>query len=348
MGRLPSVVLLLVFWLKPTLTSCPLKCNCTDNSINCISKSLESVPYLEILTNNPLIIDLSGNDISNIDVDDFSFDKSEQVKEIYLNNSKVVNIEPNSFDELTNLQELYLGYNLLNSLPVDFIANNEILIVLDISGNYFTEIPNLKSKNLELLVAANSKIETIGPHSLENLTNLRVLYLQQNMLKEIDPQIFNFLPETLHYVDLNSNPWNCDCHTVSLFDNLTSRELVEVTNPVECLQQPSFSFKKIYTEYGAVQEYKECSEDQIIETDIDYEFILKNIPNRPTIFEDFDQDSQIEVIHLFYASLIFTSIFVSLVLGAIFGSCVTYKHLTKQMRTESTKVLLTRSVENLC
>ncbi|XP_044254200.1 slit homolog 1 protein-like isoform X2 [Tribolium madens] len=288
---------------------CPTRCTCTQNSLTCVQSSLESVPYFDSLANTPVIIDLSGNPITYIEIDDFSFDKSHQVKEIYLNSTSLTIIDEHAFDELENLQELYLNDNLLHYFPDEMIKKNENMVLLDLSSNYFSEMPRIQSGSLEVLAIANSRIEGISEGALDGLPNLRILLLQQNNLKSVNPGIFSKM-SNLFFVRLAYNPWLCDCKTVELFEFLVKKRFVDNTETIQCLNE-----EKIFVEIP-----EKCTD------------FNNTKPRNET--EEFDGD-------FYYVLVLFVAIFSSLVLGAICGTCLTYKFLTRSVKiTESKKTLL--------
>lgn len=221
-------------------SGCPSTCNCKNISVLCIEADLECVPNFDSLTNNPVVIDLSGNKISYIHVTDLSFEKSNETKELYLNNSEVVSISEHSFDELENLQELYLASNLLTSISEYIIEKLDSICLLDLSNNYFTSFPKIRSASLEVLPIANSKISTIPVDALDHLPNLRILILERNNIQYIDPAAFAKL-ETALMIRLNHNPWHCNCETVKLFNNLAQKNLIANTEMIRCVTGSNYT-----------------------------------------------------------------------------------------------------------
>ncbi|XP_063906868.1 protein slit-like [Zophobas morio] len=352
------IVLLILVLLTETHAGCPLICNCTENSINCVSKNLEKVPSFESLDNNPLIIDLSGNSISLIGMDHFSFDKSEEVKEVFLNNSGVVAIEEAAFEELENLQELYLSDNLLNAVPENFLIHNENMVLLDLSTNYFTDMPKIKSKSLEVFTIASSGVSNIPNGALDGLPNLRILLLSQNNLKTINPVIFDRM-SNLFFISVAFNPWDCNCKTIKLFDYLMEKRFVDLTETVQCRNENRM-FVDIYREDGVVAAFKDQCDNFVIMADSEepkeMEISLKNLdvgdsevlttatseklseePAPDIYFSDFS-----------YIVILGISVFLSLLTGGVCGSYLTFRYMKRNITpTESTKELLCRLEDNV-
>lgn len=245
MNRIRYIVLLAAL-ISTCESGCPSMCNCTDSAVLCMEQNLESVPSFESLENDPVIIDLSGNKINMIDNDDFSFDKSDRVKEIYLNNTELLDLDLEAFDELENLQELYLGDNLLNSIPESLIEDLPNMILLDISNNHFSgDMPKIISKSLEVLAVANSKITSLPVDSLKYLPNLKMLLLQQNNIKSINPAVFENVNKNSFFVRLSYNIWDCSCENVQLFEYLAGRGFIDTSDPYQCLTSTG-TYENIY------------------------------------------------------------------------------------------------------
>ncbi|XP_030759951.1 protein slit-like [Sitophilus oryzae] len=218
-------------------SECPEKCNCTETEIDCITHGLDTVPSFEYLDNTPTILDLSGNLFIELNIGDFDFPKSKDVKELYLNNSEIVYVNNGVFNPLENLQNLYLGNNYLSDLDESIISKLDDIILLEMSNNYFTErMPVIKSQSLEVLSLANSKISQIPKHALKYLPNLKLLLLQQNNLKTISFDIFQKAPANTLFVKLSYNPWTCSCDNMAVFKHLEERSFIDTSDPFRCSQ----------------------------------------------------------------------------------------------------------------
>lgn len=235
MNRMKYFILLAAL-ISACESGCPSMCTCTESAVLCMEKNLESIPSFESLINDPLIIDLSGNKINMVDNDDFSFDKSDRVKEVYLNNTELLDLDSEAFDEMESLQELYLGDNLLNSIPENLIEDLPNMILLDLSNNHFSgDMPKIISKSLEVLAVANSKVTSLPINSLKYLPNLKMLLLQQNNIKSIDPAVFENVNKNSFFVRLSYNIWDCSCENIQLFEYLAGKKFIDTSDPYQCL-----------------------------------------------------------------------------------------------------------------
>lgn len=232
-----ATILMLSLWMAKTQAQCPDSCNCTATSVSCVNQNLETVPNLSYLESTPVILDFSGNKILFIDEDDFDFPKSDDVKEIYLNNSGIADIGQGTFDSVENLQELYLGQNLLSSarVPANLIEELNNMVLLDISNNYFNgEMPTIKSGSLEVFVLLNSKITSIPENALEYLPKLKLLLLQQNNIQSISFEAFKSYVPNSFFMKLSFNSWTCSCDNLKAFYLLGSRKYIETSDPYKC------------------------------------------------------------------------------------------------------------------
>ncbi|XP_057672319.1 protein slit-like isoform X2 [Diorhabda carinulata] len=251
---------------------CPSMCNCTQETVFCISRNIEKIPNFDPLENNPVVIDLSGNKIALIGPDDLSFEKSMYVKELYLNYSEIIDIDNEAFDDLENLQELYLGDNLLRVIPDDFIQELTDMVLLDLSGNPFEgEMPVIKSESLELLALSNCQITKVSSEALKYLPNLRMLLLHENNIQYINPEVFEPLSEI--FLKLSYNTWMCNCKTMELFDYLSQKNFIDTSEPYQCIfnnvSYNIFEFQQseehsTMCEVNYTQNIKETGEEQSV------------------------------------------------------------------------------------
>lgn len=261
------VALSALLMFAPAKAGCPSTCNCSNGFIDCSRSSLEAVPDFENTDVHPNVIDLSENEIINIGSTDLSFDESSNVLVVYLNDNSLLDINEKAFLEMPQLQEVYLNRNLLEGIPDNLIEGNDNLVLLDLSGNYFSEnTPRLRSQSLEILDLSSSKMSSFTADNIKYLPNLKVLNLRYNNIKYIDLSVFQ--NRSLLGVDLYYNIWECSSRTIELFDFLVTKNLTEIKEPIKCAHEDG-SYSNIYTKEGPVpeQEYMQIpqSDSQVIE-----------------------------------------------------------------------------------
>lgn len=251
--------------LATTNAGCPSKCTCSEAVVNCTSVFLEAVPNFESLDVAPTSIDLSVNEIINIESTDFSFDGSSKVQYLYLADNSILDVQESAFLEMSELQEIYLARNLLESVPPMLIEENRNLVLLDLSGNFFDmNSLELHSDSLEVLDLSSSKISSFTEDNIQYLPNLKVLNLRFNNLKFIEPSVFN--KPNLLSVDVYYNVWECNQNTIDLFNFLVLRNLTEIKDPIKCITDDQ-NYKDIYTRNGPVIASLNVEESNKIETE---------------------------------------------------------------------------------
>lgn len=238
-------------------SKCPSMCKCDTFSVSCVEKSIAYIPNFDVLENSPSVIDLSGNDITEVQRNDFNFEVNKYVIEVYLNNSNLADIHPEAFAEMKKLQGLYLQTNLLSSVPEGFIKRNRDLILLNLAENLFNDMPKITSKSLEILILSKSDVHVVPADSLDNLPNIRLLMLDQNKITHIAVSMFQSA-KSFFYVELRYNPWDCNCQTIHLFEYLTNERFIDPDEPAMCLTTE----KKFMKINGVIEMYKKkCADD---------------------------------------------------------------------------------------
>lgn len=227
---------LLLFNLWVTLyvvaTATKQQCEETDTEISCSEKRLNNVPKINI-QNKIELLDMAQNDLEEL----FRVDFNEYINLItlYLNDNSISYIEDDTFESLLQIEFIDLSRNLLEEIPENTIISNKKLTVLDLSENLFqSQTPTLISESLEVLDLSQCKLNHFSNKSIENLPNLRLLYLNSNNLVTLDHRMFA-IPKLFYYVQIDLNPWECSCNTVRMLKHLTDNNMFEVTQPVTCV-----------------------------------------------------------------------------------------------------------------
>ncbi|KAL7741434.1 hypothetical protein ACLKA6_000761 [Drosophila palustris] len=192
--------------------NCPSVCHCDlyaqRNRAICsakrlISASIEMPKTVELL-------DLSYNDITNIDAD--CFETTVHLINLTLAHNALHTIHVDAFAELRRLRSLDLSYNRLEQLDEHLLESNSQLIHLNLEGNKLATLgdaPLLRSSSLRSLNLRNSQINQLSNQLLSGLTELRQLDLAQNMLITLSINAFH-APRYLASLNLEENPLNCD------------------------------------------------------------------------------------------------------------------------------------------
>ena len=159
-----------------------MNCNCNqsifNHSIPRDAKSTKSIPF--------------DGDLKKKDIEDWGFDEKDIY--LYLMNRKISRITDRFiFDSFFQLKELSLQGNYIETLDPTWFLNMNNLIVLDLSYNSITSIPNFCFKGLvklENLKINNNKLKEIGRHSLTGLESLKFLNARCNKITNVHAKLF--------------------------------------------------------------------------------------------------------------------------------------------------------------
>ncbi|XP_078603480.1 uncharacterized protein LOC144877436 [Branchiostoma floridae x Branchiostoma japonicum] len=206
------------------------------NNITMIQKgTFANQPRLEVLR-------LRGKQIKMIESD--SFASLIQVKELWLSYNQITGIQPGTFANLPQLQQLLLSYNQIAMIQEGLFANLPQLQELYLHSNQtmihastFANLLRLQNLNL-----ATNQITMIQPCKFAKLPDLRRLDLRYNKLSAISPLAFGLLPSNF-VIQLNGNPWQCDCKMVPFKKNTT--EFPTFKDQLICAQPLKIRGKKL-------------------------------------------------------------------------------------------------------
>lgn len=143
-------------------------------------KTFVSNPSLQMLS-------LSNNEHFSLP-EGGSFLSSKTLRVLHLSTCNLSHIPPKTFQELPNLQELYISHNQIIILyPLQGV---QLLTTLDVSDNYLRDLQ---------------------PHVFVALNNLLKLNLSFNNFSTLTVSVTAKLANVLNTVNLQGNPWVCDC-----------------------------------------------------------------------------------------------------------------------------------------
>ncbi|XP_072295351.1 podocan [Eucyclogobius newberryi] len=194
-----------------------------DNMIKDIS--VEHVSHLQLLQT----LNLQNNGLCNNGLEDEGLEMLEQLEFLYLANNNLTSapkalphslvsadftsneltrIYPYTFGYKPKLRSVYLHNNKLvdTGLPDHMFNGSNNLEVLAMSSNFLTKVPRNLPSSLHQLHLKSNKLREIPAGAFENLSNLRELHLQENVLSSPGLELMAFSPlSSLEYLDLSSN-----------------------------------------------------------------------------------------------------------------------------------------------
>ncbi|XP_010738791.3 SLIT and NTRK-like protein 3 [Larimichthys crocea] len=219
---------------------CPLGCTCnlhiTDLglTVNCKEFGFLNVSQLTPRPLNGRKLYLSGNLIQRIYRTDFWNFSSLDL--LHLGNNRISYLQEGAFSSLTSLRSLYLNGNNLERL----------------SPHMFLGLQNLRYLYFEY-----NEIHEIDPGTFDSMPSLQLLFLNANLLRSLPLGVFSGvnlarlnlrnnhllqLPMVgvlehltgLVKVDLQQNPWECNCEAAPLKRWLEGLSAVVVMGEVVC------------------------------------------------------------------------------------------------------------------
>ncbi|CAK9297825.1 unnamed protein product [Gordionus sp. m RMFG-2023] len=217
---------------------CPKGCSCYSdatwnfNAVVCDSLALTHVP--EQVPKFATVIKMGGNNLTIIRK--ATFFALFELKELYLNSSKIMELENKAFARLTRLEFLDLSNNLLTHLAPDMFEGTFSIKFLNLSRNRLTVLDykqfaaiyssNLKTLDLSynLLHSLDSKFlsgYSLSPslvagilsndemnHNQKSLDN-RSIYLSHNPLSCQDCQLFQIIANTTRSIVADLDDLSC-------------------------------------------------------------------------------------------------------------------------------------------
>ncbi|XP_066492512.1 leucine-rich alpha-2-glycoprotein [Tiliqua scincoides] len=138
-----------------------------------------------------------------------------------LSNNQLEDVPQSCFNKLENLTSLQLSQNSLRTLSPQMLDGILHLEKLDLEGNQLQSIENNTFQavpHVKFIFLQNNSLTNIPAGLFKPLDHLELLDVSSNQLTTWDPQ-FSTKVTTLS-LDLSRNPWACDCHILSLLNEL--------------------------------------------------------------------------------------------------------------------------------
>ncbi|XP_049795210.1 uncharacterized protein LOC126210111 [Schistocerca nitens] len=185
-----------------------------------------------------------NHDLRSLDRDVFR--DASKLEDVILDRNDINSLEQDVFTHLKSVQRLNLAYNKIRSLPKDIFRDNRELQELVLSGNplHFTsdtaryllrnngklrvllmrkcKLEDLATgllgslSNLEWLDLSRNRISKFPLEFIQNCTKLSYLGLAYNKFRVFSSDMFYQRGGSLATLDLEGNPWHCDCDLLPL------------------------------------------------------------------------------------------------------------------------------------
>ncbi|XP_014280647.1 podocan isoform X4 [Halyomorpha halys] len=216
-----------------------IECEEADNNVLVSFIEKHNFTNLQRLTlRSPILLTLNLTKFYNVSNLNLSENNITYINLSQFHNIKFVNLSHNSInkfiDVISNLTQLDLSYNLIEDLSENVSKLNK-LSHLYVRNNQISSITNFSSTSLKFLDASENKIEKL---TIGNSPSLRQLTLSNNLIKTIQPKLYNVIPN-LEILNLSSNfLTKLEDHSFNL-TNLLQLDLNN--NEISSLSQKCFS-----------------------------------------------------------------------------------------------------------
>jgi hypothetical protein len=244
----PSIIIMMIFVTVTSAVSdvgvagCPVGCSCTtvdgfvnSREVKCSHMGLSDIPAM-LNSSTVHTLDLSNNEISILE--NASFSSYPCLSTLILSYSKVEEIEINAFVGLQMMRDIDLSYNKLKSFKPEIFSSNPVLESVSLRGNGLVYLPSdfpiLISNSISSLDLSFCSLTKIYSVTFTSLPSLYELDLSCNSLQTISLRMLENVTE-LRVLELNNNRWNCKCDIVYVIDWAVSRRGQQPTQkPVKC------------------------------------------------------------------------------------------------------------------
>ncbi|KAG8512568.1 Toll-like receptor 3, partial [Galemys pyrenaicus] len=171
-----------------------------------------------------------------------------------LSNNNLANIDDELLEGLEKLEILDLQHNNLARLwkhanpggPVQFLKGLSHLHILNLESNGFDEIPTEVFKDLVELKSLNlgmNNINILPPSVFDNQRSLKSLNLQKNLITSVEKNVFEPAFKNLSNLDMRFNPFDCTCESIAWFVNWmneTHTNISELSSHYLCNTPPQY------------------------------------------------------------------------------------------------------------
>ncbi|XP_077395692.1 SLIT and NTRK-like protein 3 [Festucalex cinctus] len=219
---------------------CPLGCTCSLHitdlglTVNCKENGFVNVSQLTPRPLNGRKLYLSGNLIQRIYRTDFWNFSSLDL--LHLGSNRISYLQEGAFYSLTSLRSLYLNGNNLERLSPDMFLGLQNLRYLYFEYNEIREMDRgtLDSMPSLQLLFLNANLLRSLPLGVFSGVNLARLNLRNNHLLQLPMEGVLEHLTGLVQVDLQQNPWECNCDAAPLKRWLEGLSAVVVVGEVVC------------------------------------------------------------------------------------------------------------------
>lgn len=217
-------------------TCCPTSCICKwkngKQTVECNNKDLLIIP--EGMDSGTQVLEFNGNNLHALLDEKFLKMDLINLQRIYLAKCRIKIIGERTFKGLSNLVELDLSGNALDAVPTTTFFDCPSLMRLTLNNNPIKTLGKAAFNHLSFLTAlelSNCEISQVSDRAFQGLVSLEWLYLNGNKLTALGG--LEAVRKSLKGMELQNNPWVCDCHLINLHRWLSNAKIALTVEP-EC------------------------------------------------------------------------------------------------------------------
>ncbi|XP_008561795.1 PREDICTED: toll-like receptor 3 [Galeopterus variegatus] len=192
--------------------------------------------------------------LTNVDSSPSPFHPLHNLIILDLSNNNIANINDEMLEGLKKLEILDLQHNNLARLwkhanpggPVYFLKGLSHLHILNLESNGFDEIPAEVFKDLSELKSIDlglNNLNILPPSVFDNQVSLKSLSLQKNLITSVEKNVFGPAFKNLSNLDMRFNPFDCTCESIAWFVswiNETHTNISELSSHYLCNTPPQY------------------------------------------------------------------------------------------------------------
>ncbi|XP_053655961.2 uncharacterized protein [Cherax quadricarinatus] len=216
-------------------SECPKLCECKwkdgKETVSCINTEFIDIP--RNLDPSTQVLDMKHNNLQILPRDAFVDTGLVNLQKLWLNYCNLNRLDRGSFNMLANLVELDLSHNLLRTVPTAALIDIPGLRELRLASNALTNIPPdafAPIPDLVHLDLSHNRIHNVDQKAFRCLSSLEILKFSSNMLVHLLQELLVPL-KALHGLNLNENPWNCNCSLRPLRQWMLNHKISSVVPP---------------------------------------------------------------------------------------------------------------------
>ncbi|XP_022904395.2 leucine-rich repeat-containing protein 24-like [Onthophagus taurus] len=240
-------ILFALIWALDVARACPSMCTCRwkngKQTVECGERNLVEIP--EGMDASTQVLEFTNNRLKSLQKELFFKMNLIHLQKLYISHNHISRIDENAFKGLTNLIELDLSGNLLDVIPTVSFIDCPSLMRLILSFNPISYVKRYSFNHLTSLNTvelSSCQIEDIEENAFEGLPKIEWLKLDHNKIRFITDK--RILPKTLRGIELQGNPWFCDCNLLEFHSWIVDFKIPSAEEPL-CYKPSKYSGKSV-------------------------------------------------------------------------------------------------------